>query len=113
MKAERNHARLYRSSDDVVIAGVCAGVADYLGLPSGKVRLATLLLVLVGGLSIWVYILLWIRRTQRSQTARREFPVGRIRDSPETARGKGCVFPICGPDPELKHEIRNSMYKQR
>ena len=57
MKAERNHARLYRSSDDVVIAGVCAGVADYLGLPSGK---ATLLLVLVGGLSIWVYILLWI-----------------------------------------------------
>ena len=31
MKAERNHARLYRSSDDVVIAGVCAGVADYLG----------------------------------------------------------------------------------
>ena len=48
MKAERNHARLYRSSDDVVIAGVCAGVADYLGLPSGKVRLATLLLVLVG-----------------------------------------------------------------
>ena len=56
MKAERNHARLYRSSDDVVIAGV----ADYLGLPSGKVRLATLLLVLVGGLSIWVYILLWI-----------------------------------------------------
>ena len=48
------------TSDDVVIAGVCAGVADYLGLPSGKVRLATLLLVLVGGLSIWVYILLWI-----------------------------------------------------
>ena len=60
MKAERNHARLYRSSDDVVIAGVCAGVADYLGLTSGKVRLATLLLVRVGGLSIWVYIMLWI-----------------------------------------------------
>ena len=60
MKAERNHARLYRSSDDVVIDGVCAGVSEYLGLPSGKVRLATLLLVLVGGLSIWVYILLWI-----------------------------------------------------
>ena len=54
MKAERNHARLYRSSDDVVIAGVCAGVADYLGLPSGQVRLATLLLGLLGGLSIWV-----------------------------------------------------------
>ena len=106
MKAERNHARLYRSSDDVVIAGVCAGVADYLGLPSGKVRLATLLLVLVGGLSIWVYILLWIVVPKGPKRLR-------IRDSPETARGKGCVFPICGPDPELKHEIRNSMYKQR
>lgn len=30
-----------------------------------------------------------------------------------TVRGEVCVFPICGPDPELKHEIRNSMYKQR
>ena len=105
MKAERNHARLYRSSDDVVIAGVCAGVADYLGLPSGKVRLATLLLVLVG-----LYPVV-DRRAQRSQTARREFPVGRVR--PGTVRGEVCVFPICGPDPELKHEIRNSMYKQR
>lgn len=51
------------------------------------------------------------RRAQRSQTARREFPVGRVR--PGTVRGEVCVFPICGPDPELKHEIRNSMYKQR
>lgn len=60
MRTERNHPKLYRSADDVVIAGVCAGLADYLGLEPGKVRLATLLLVLVGGLSIWVYILLWI-----------------------------------------------------
>ena len=58
MKAERNHARLYRSSDDVVIAGVCAGVADYLGLPSGKVRLGAAIPVEnahiyeTGGLSI-------------------------------------------------------------
>lgn len=113
MKAERNHARLYRSSDDVVIAGVCAGVADYLGLPSGKVRLAN---AAPGTGRRFVDLGLYPvvdRRTQRSQTARREFPVGRIRDSPETARGKSCVFPICGPDPELKHEIRNSMYKQR
>lgn len=60
MKTERMSQGLYRSADDVVIAGVCAGVADFFGLEVGKVRLATLLLTLVGGLSIWVYIVLWI-----------------------------------------------------
>ena len=99
-------------------------VHNKLGQPSGllsKIGHGLLRLIhgvccLVGNLGYVVDLGLYPvvdRRTQRSQTARREFPVGRIRDSPETARGKGCVFPICGPDPELKHEIRNSMYKQR
>ena len=48
--------RLRRSSDDRMIGGVCGGVAEFFGL----VRLATLLLILFGGLSLWVYILLWI-----------------------------------------------------
>lgn len=52
--------RLYRSSDNRMIGGVCGGLAEFFGLDVSLVRLATLLLILFGGLSLWVYILLWI-----------------------------------------------------
>lgn len=60
MKMQTTLPKLYRSADDVIVAGVCAGVADFFGLETGKVRLATLLLVCAGGLSLWVYLLLWL-----------------------------------------------------
>ena len=49
-----------RSRKNRSIAGICGGVAAYFGIDVTLVRLATLLLILVGGLSIWVYVLLWI-----------------------------------------------------
>ena len=52
--------RLVRSRNDRVFAGVCGGLAEYLGLDVQLLRLATLLLILLGGLSIWVYVILWI-----------------------------------------------------
>ena len=52
--------RLYRSVKDRSIAGVCGGLAEYFGFDSTAVRLATLLAVLLGGVSIWIYIILWI-----------------------------------------------------
>lgn len=52
--------RLYRSTDDRKIGGVCAGLANYFGIDPTVVRIVTLLLVLFGGMSLWVYILLWI-----------------------------------------------------
>lgn len=54
-----NNRRLHRSADKV-IAGVCAGVAEFFGLGVTSVRIATLLLLLFGGLSLWVYIMLWL-----------------------------------------------------
>lgn len=60
MSEQRDDRRLTRSADNVVIAGVCAGVADYFGLNVGVLRLVTLLLILFGGLSIWVYLILWL-----------------------------------------------------
>lgn len=44
--------RLRRSSDDRMIGGVCGGVAEFFGLDVSLVRLATLLLILFGGLSL-------------------------------------------------------------
>ncbi len=51
----------YRSRRNVRIAGVCAGVADYLGISTFLVRLITFLsLFIVGGLTLWAYVILWI-----------------------------------------------------
>lgn len=36
--------RLYRDRDNAVVAGVCAGIASYLGIKSGLVRLISLVL---------------------------------------------------------------------
>jgi len=52
--------RLYRSRTDRSIAGICGGIAEFFGTDSTPIRLMTLLLILFGGLSLWIYILFWI-----------------------------------------------------
>jgi len=54
-----DNRKLYRSPDGIV-AGVCGGIAEFFGLNASRVRLAALILILFGGLSLWVYIILWI-----------------------------------------------------
>ena len=54
-----DNKRLYRSRDNM-IAGVCGGVADFFGLDATLVRIATIFLLLFGGFSLWVYIILWL-----------------------------------------------------
>src|SRR2546430_756427 len=49
--------RLYRNADDKIIAGVCSGLANYLGIDPVIVRI---LFVLFFGALFWVYIVLWI-----------------------------------------------------
>lgn len=50
--------RLYRTtSSDAVLCGVCGGIAQYLGVDSTVVRLLTVVLVFVFGLSLWVYVI--------------------------------------------------------
>ena len=41
-------------------AGICGGLADYLRVDPLVIRLLTLFLILFGGLSIWIYIILWL-----------------------------------------------------
>ncbi len=64
--APANGSKLHRSSDDRLIAGVCGGIARWLGWRPTVVRI---LYVLVSVLSaafpgILVYILLWILMPQ-------------------------------------------------
>ena len=54
------HRRLYRSRTNRSLAGICGGLAEYLEVDATLLRLATLFFILFGGLSIWIYVLLWI-----------------------------------------------------
>ena len=48
--------KLCRATYDQKLFGVCGGVANYFGIDSTLVRLATAILIFAGGLSLWVYI---------------------------------------------------------
>ena len=51
---------LRRSRTDRSIAGICGGIAKYFKVESSVIRLIVVLLCLFGGLSLWVYIILWL-----------------------------------------------------
>lgn len=51
-----NRRRLYRSSNDRVLAGVAGGVADYFDLDPSVVRILWVLSIFFGGLTILLYI---------------------------------------------------------
>lgn len=52
--------RLRRSHTDRVLAGVCGGIANYLNADPVAIRLAAILLTVLAGMSLWVYIIMWI-----------------------------------------------------
>lgn len=51
--------RLYRSRKNQQLAGVCAGVADYLGLDPTIVRLLWVILAIAGGPGVLLYLIMW------------------------------------------------------
>lgn len=52
--------RLYRNKSDVMIAGVCSGMAKYFDVDPTAIRLAFVLLLFVGFGGLWIYLVLWI-----------------------------------------------------
>ena len=52
--------KLYRSRSNRVIAGVCGGLAQYLGVDPTVVRLIMALVTVVGGMSLLVYLIAWL-----------------------------------------------------
>ncbi|MET0953566.1 MAG: PspC domain-containing protein [Aeromicrobium sp.] len=58
--APRQPRRLVRRSDDRMVAGVCSGVADYLGVDVTLVRLVTVVGTIFGfGSLILAYVVAW------------------------------------------------------
>jgi phage shock protein C len=57
--------QLTRDPNDKIIAGVASGLADYFGIDTTIVRVLFLLLLLPGGLSPLLYVVLWIVMPER------------------------------------------------
>jgi phage shock protein C len=52
--------RLYRHRTNRIIAGVCGGVGDYLGIDPTFVRIFFVLFAFTNGIGVMVYLLMWI-----------------------------------------------------
>lgn len=52
--------RLYRSSLDKQLGGVCGGLAEYLELDPSLVRIAAILLLCLGGTGFLAYLVAWV-----------------------------------------------------
>ncbi|NUQ37888.1 MAG: PspC domain-containing protein [Caldilineales bacterium] len=52
--------RLYRSRHDRMVAGVCGGLADFLGLDPTLIRLVFVILALANGVGFAIYLLMLI-----------------------------------------------------
>jgi phage shock protein PspC (stress-responsive transcriptional regulator) len=61
----------YRSRRGKRIAGVCAGLAEEFGISTTPLRLAFILLTLLGGPGVILYIILWVIMPYRDEPAAR------------------------------------------
>lgn len=53
--------RLYRSTENRMIAGVCGGIAEYFDIDPVLVRIIAIVLLLPGGLPGFLpYVILWL-----------------------------------------------------
>ena len=56
MNTSNGTKRLYRKREGRIVAGVCAGLADYLGIDVTLVRVAFVVLTFIGGAAIPAYL---------------------------------------------------------
>lgn len=59
------YKKIYRQGEGRMVAGVCGGIADYLNVDVAVVRLAMLVLALLGGIGLVVYGVAWILVPER------------------------------------------------
>jgi phage shock protein PspC (stress-responsive transcriptional regulator) len=61
--------RLYRNRKGQVVAGVCAGLAEYFKVDANLVRLAFAVLSVFGGLGVLLYLIAWIILPEEGEDA--------------------------------------------
>ncbi len=78
--------KLRRSDEDRVIAGVCGGLAAFTGVDAMVVRIAAVLLLMLGGLGAGLYLLAWL--AMPAPTPHEREREQRIRRQPGTMDGR-------------------------
>lgn len=61
--------RLERKAEGRLLAGVCAGLADYLGVDANLVRIAFVVLGIVYGFGALAYLLAWALMPEQGESA--------------------------------------------
>jgi phage shock protein C len=59
--------RLYRSTTEKVIGGVCGGLAEYFGIDPAIVRIIAVLAVFAHGLGLLAYLICWVAIRKRPE----------------------------------------------
>ena len=83
--------RLYRSTDDRVLAGVCGGLAEHLNIDVRAIRIGFAVLALVGGSGLILYAAFWAIAPQRPGLADGATPTARPRRRPD----RGDLVALC------------------
>lgn len=71
-KGEKMRKRLYRDTENRVLGGVCSGLSAYFNIDPVILRILFILLVFVGvGISVIIYLVLWVVVPKATTTAQR------------------------------------------
>lgn len=57
---QRKYRKMYRDTDNKMIAGVCSGLSAYLNIDPVFLRIVTVILAIFGGSGFVLYIIFWI-----------------------------------------------------
>lgn len=66
---ERPVKKLYRDTDDRKIAGVCSGLALFLGIDVVILRVIFLVALICGTAGFWIYVVIWIAAPEAKTAA--------------------------------------------
>ncbi len=58
--ASKKNKRLFRNTDDRMIAGICSGLGNYFNIDATWVRIIFIVSIILSGASLLAYIILWI-----------------------------------------------------
>ena len=106
--------RLFRDSEDHLVAGVCAGIANYFDIQAIWVRLFFAISFAFAGTGLLVYIILWIIVPKAATRADRMVMKGEPLDLQGFKRNfEAEMNTVGGRLAELRHEARPLVYQTR